>query len=94
MPKYRVFFATTASLSVEVELDDEEIERHGGDAKSAAIEKAYDAMPGDICAQCSGWGRNYSLELGEFEIETQRKVDDEGDTILIETEPTLIEDNE
>lgn len=55
MLKYRVYFETTASLSVVVDLSSEEIERHGGDAKSAAIEKAYDDMPGDICAHCSGW---------------------------------------
>lgn len=94
MPKYRVFFETTASLSVEVELDDEEIERHGGDAKSAAIEKAYDHIPGGVCAQCSGWGRKFSLDMGEWEIEAERKVDEEGNVTFVETEPTLIEDGE
>jgi hypothetical protein len=55
MAKYTVYQTTTASWSVEVEADDED----------EALEKAYAAAVPDICAQCSGWGRDYSLELGD-----------------------------
>jgi hypothetical protein len=58
MPKYRVYFTTGASSSVVVEAED----------RSDAIDKASDefAYP-SICAQCSGWGQDYSMDLGEWE---------------------------
>ena len=94
MKKYRVFFETGASLSIDVELSDEEIEATGGDPLAASIEKAYDHLPGDVCAHCSGWGKKYSLDLGEWEIESERKTDDEGNVHIIETKPQLIKDGE
>ena len=55
MPKYRVHLQTIAMTTVEVEAD----------SKEDAYDKALDAdMPG-ICAQCSGWGRDTNLELGD-----------------------------
>lgn len=93
--KYRVYFQTSASLSVNVDVTEEEIELCDGDANAAAIEKAYTDMPfSDICAQCSGWGQKYSLALGEFEIESRRETSENGDVHFIETEPMLIEDGE
>lgn len=58
MPKYRVNMYANIDLIVEVEAEDEE----------DAAEKAYEEIPGDICAQCGGWGRSWSKEEGEYEI--------------------------
>lgn len=55
MAKYRVHLKTYASTSVTVEADDE----------SDAIDKAYDESLPTICAHCAGWGKEYSLELGD-----------------------------
>lgn len=58
MPKYRVYYTTVASISVVVEADD------AFSAREAADERFPDPS---ICAQCSGWGQDYSLDLGEWE---------------------------
>jgi hypothetical protein len=66
MPKYRVDLVTTSSFTIEVEAED----------KDEAIEKAAQEVPG-ICARCSGWGQDYSLELGdEWDIPRDGKLDD------------------
>lgn len=95
---YRVYFETSASLSIDVSLTDEEIEAAGGDPLAAAVEKAEDDLPGDICAQCSGYAQRtfthdmrWSRELGEWELATERKVDDDGDVYFVEVEPRLVE---
>lgn len=59
MPTYRVAMSTTASLSIEVEADNE----------TEAEEKAYEEGPRGVCAQCSGWGEKWGLDLGDFEID-------------------------
>lgn len=63
MSSYRIFFTQVVSTSVEVEADDFD----------EAIDKAYesDAMPSDnfVCAQCSGWGKEYSIDTGEWEAD-------------------------
>jgi len=59
MPKYRVFFEATASMTVEVEAEDEE----------SAETAAYNVMPTQICAQCTGWGsKGWSRDLSEWEL--------------------------
>lgn len=63
--KYRVFLETTASLAVVVDVSDE-LDDDG--AREAAINKAFDAIPRGICAQCSGWGETWSRDDGEWEI--------------------------
>ena len=59
MPKYRVALNARVSLSVTVEADNED------EARDAAYEK----IPGGLCAQCSGWGREYSMDLEEFDVD-------------------------
>ena len=61
-----VHFTTTASLSVDVDVPDDLDE---AEAREKAIELAYDEAPGGVCAQCSGWGRSFSLDLAEWEAE-------------------------
>ena len=59
MTEYRVSFHAGASTTITVEADDEE----------AALDKAYDALPNSICAQCSGWGQKWSRDIGEWEVD-------------------------
>lgn len=59
MPKYRVAMHTGVSLYIEVEADNEE----------DAIEEAYQDSPSGVCAQCSGWGQKWNLDLGDFEVD-------------------------
>ncbi len=65
MAKYRVYMYTAISLSIEVEVDDNLDE---DDAREQAIEKAFDESPSSICAQCGGWGENWSKDEGEYEL--------------------------
>jgi kynurenine formamidase len=58
MPKYRVHFEAVADLRLTVEAANEE----------DAIETAFDNLPGDICAHCTGWGKKWSREIGEWDI--------------------------
>jgi hypothetical protein len=59
MPKYRVHMSATATQTVTVEADNEE----------QAIERAHDEGTTSVCAQCSGWGKQWSLDLDEFEVD-------------------------
>lgn len=54
MPKYRLIYETKAWFYIDIEAKDED----------TAVEEGYQEIP-EICAQCSGWGRSYSLELGD-----------------------------
>lgn len=56
MPKYRVHFTTGASTYVDVEADSPD------EAREIADENFDSPF---ICAQCSGWGQQYDLELGD-----------------------------
>ncbi len=63
--KCRVYLTTTASLTITVNVPDD---LDADDAREAAIEKAFEEMPRDICGQCTGWRTPWSRELGEWEI--------------------------
>ena len=64
--KARVHLTTVASLSVEVEVPDDLDEEA---QRGAAIDAAFETAPTQVCAQCSGWGQTWDLELGEFDVE-------------------------
>ena len=55
--KYQVLFTTTANYVVTVD----------SESPDTAVEKAYELLPSGVCAHCSGWGRNYSLDFGEWD---------------------------
>ena len=57
MPQYRVTLETIASVTVEVEAED----------KDAAVEEAFNEAPSGVCAQCSGWGQEWSMDMGEWD---------------------------
>jgi hypothetical protein len=72
MAKYRVMMTTTASASIVVEVPDELNEHY--DIEEKAIELAFDEAP-SICAQCSGWGKKYSMDLGEWDVDPDEEFD-------------------
>lgn len=58
MKKFRVYLQTWASTSVEVEAEDKEA------ALTAYFDDMNVALP-TLCAQCSGWGQDYNLDLND-----------------------------
>lgn len=69
MAMYRIYLQTVASTSVDVEIDDTQYDDEFN--LSEAIENAaYAECTPSLCAQCSGWGQGYSVDLGEWEPET------------------------
>lgn len=67
VPTYRVHLRQTVSCAVTVEAEDEE----------AAIEHAVQAAPTTLCASCSGWGEQWSMDLsGEWETDRLPGKDD------------------
>lgn len=77
MPTYRVVLSSVLSTSIDVEAGDE------GEAMDLALEGA----PSDICAQCSGWGREWDVDQGEWDIAREYQ-----DGRLVEMAPELVED--
>jgi hypothetical protein len=59
--KYRVYLTTTASATLDVEVPDDLGE---DEAREQAIEEAIQEAPSGVCASCSGYGQEWSLELG------------------------------
>lgn len=58
MARYRIPMTTHADASIEIETDETDPEK--------IIEAAYEQADfPTLCAQCSGWGRDESLELGD-----------------------------
>ena len=53
---------------------------HGRVTVDGRTDAAYNQAPGGVCAQCSGWGHEWGLELGEWE------VDDEPGSVELDTE--------
>ncbi len=74
MPKYRITLATSASVTATVEADDDEI----------AVDMVFDMVPSEVCAQCSGWGKNWSLDIGQWDVAEDHNKQ--------EYPPTLVED--
>lgn len=72
MPRYNVHLQTTAHTVIEVEAD----------SKEEAVEAALGQVMPRICAQCSGWGNEQNLELGdEWDIGDGMSLDDSVDEI-------------
>ena len=65
MPDAVVHLTTTASMTVRVTVPDGLDEQ---ETRDAAIEAAYNLAPGGVCAQCAGWDKPWSLDLGEWEL--------------------------
>jgi hypothetical protein len=67
MAKYRVNLTGYADASITVETEETDPGRIYEEAMTEGV-------PG-LCAQCSGWGRDHSLDVGdEWEPETDRET--------------------
>lgn len=78
MRRFRVYYETTASATVTVEVDesdldlsDEELKEMSPDGltelfKEKAVEMGYELTP-QLSAQQSGWGQDWSMEIGDWE---------------------------
>ena len=78
MSNYTVHFQQAVSLSLKVEADSPE----------DAIETAHEeGIPG-ICAQCSGWGRNWSRD-DDGELVEESVDDEDGKTVWTAEENEL-----
>lgn len=55
MSRYRVTLTSSAGFYITVEADSED----------EAIDLAYDEAPSGVCAHCSGYGQEWSLDLGD-----------------------------
>ena len=56
MAKYRGSLEAGAFFTITAEADGED----------EAFEAAFDEAPTDVCAHCSGWGQEWSVDLGEW----------------------------
>ncbi len=72
--KFKVNVTTHASATVIAEIPDEKLQKLARDLEKTVdelteddlTELAYEYMETpDICAQCSGWGQSWGLELGD-----------------------------
>lgn len=75
MPKYRVPMTTYANATIVVETDKT-------DPEEIFEEALAQGGPG-VCAQCSGWGQSYSLEIGD---DWEPVTDKEGGASVYEVE--------
>lgn len=68
MPVYEVSvsYQTTASSSVKV-LIEADSEAEAKEKGEYAVEKKWQDVEPRICAQCSGWGQVWNMDLGEWE---------------------------
>jgi hypothetical protein len=84
--RYDVHFTTDASLTVTVKVTDEDLQRLREEfnvapnelpdedtIKEFVLSKAYEGLPRDVCAQYSGWGQPWSLDLGDWNLLTDRE---------------------
>lgn len=75
--KFSVDLTTTASATVTVTLTNEQYNDIAADlgvevkdltvtdVRDAVIEQAYNNGAPGLCASCSGWGRDFGLDLGD-----------------------------
>lgn len=80
MPKFKVRFQPTADLVVRVEAEDYD----------QAIDKAYEGKPSGICAHCSGWREDFTLDVETQEGVEPYEVEDESGKVVW-SEPTYID---
>lgn len=78
MTKYTVHFQQAVSLSLDVEAESPE----------DAIEEAHEEGVPGVCAQCSGWGKNWSRD-DDGELVEESVSDDDGKTVWTAEEAEL-----
>jgi hypothetical protein len=75
MAKYTAYFTTTASMTLVAEVPDD-VAAEGPEEISEWI--MSNSRSATLCAQCSGWGQPYSLDLAEWEPETHGEGERKG----------------
>ncbi|MFC1420789.1 hypothetical protein [Streptacidiphilus cavernicola] len=89
MTKFTAFFQTTASAAVTADVPDD-VAAQGAEAISEWIwEHGELPTPG---AQASGWGQPWSLDLGEWEIESHADGQHEGLAYVMDEDGNEITD--
>lgn len=79
--EYRVYFVPNGSFSATVEIPDDEIPEDESELTDLIIDKAYDIVPHDVCFQCGGWDKPWSLDFGDPEVQA---VEDAEGNVLYE----------
>lgn len=75
MAQYHVYFRPNGEYSVRIEVPDNEIPEFEDELVDRLIDEAHDALPGDVCAQCSGWGQKWSFDMSDPEVVLVEKDD-------------------
>lgn len=75
MTKYTAYFRTGASMTITADVPDD-VAAEGPDAISEWI--SANGPSASICAQCSGWGQPYGLEIGDWETEFHNEGEHKG----------------
>jgi hypothetical protein len=71
MSEFRVHLKSGAYARIQVEAEDAE----------AAIEKALELVPHEVCAQCSGWNRGWSRGFDGEQWEVDEVLDDKDQVV-------------
>lgn len=69
MARKTVYFTTGASCAITVEVPDDADD-------DLIIDLAWEELPGSLCASCSGYSQNFSVDLGDWEQDTYSPVVD------------------
>ena len=75
MAVYHAYFHPTGSFSVKIEIPDDEVPEFEEDLVDRIMDEAYEAVPNSVCAQCSGWGQEWSLDFGDADVQYIDKDD-------------------
>lgn len=84
MAKYAVYYRPSGSFIVTVEIPDSEVPEDKDELVDKLIDEAYDIVPYGVCAQCSGWGQNWSLDFGDSEVYS---IEDSEGNVLLDEKP-------
>ena len=63
MTKYRVYLRTVASTGVTVDIVTDGLDAE--ETREMAIEAAFAGELPTLCGHCSGWRKDFTLELGD-----------------------------
>lgn len=78
-----------AEYAVRVTITGEMLEENGDDVDyDLVLDAAYAQVP-SVCAQCSGWGQKWSLEMDSTEGEVQYVADESGNTVWGDSQKKL-----
>lgn len=77
--KFSVEMPVYASLTMQVEMPDDYDPED--DCYDAVFDAAYDVAPRSVCAQCSGWNREWSFEDGLDSAEANAIYNSEGEKV-------------